>query len=146
MSDGKNFSLAGLLRLRQVQQELAAGKVSTARGRLDANAASIERARIALGASSTDITSTATLYAVAAGRASLRSTLADLEALETTLLAEVQAAAEEFGRARTSAIGLEKLEKKHAEELAAEEIKAEQDALDELTITRWHRDGEGTTP
>ncbi|MBF0672308.1 MAG: flagellar FliJ family protein [Salinibacterium sp.] len=140
----KGFSLAGLLRLRHLQQELAAGELSSARGRLDENSLGIERARIALGATSTDVTSTAVLYAVAAGRASLRSTLSDLTALDGQLQGEADAAAAAFAHARAQTIGLEKLEQKHAEGVAADELKAEQDALDELASTAWHRDTEGT--
>jgi flagellar FliJ protein len=142
----KGFSLAGLLRLRHLQQELAAGDLSAARTRLEENGVSQERARIALGASTTDVTSTATLYAVAAGRASLRSTLSDLTALEDGLKADTDAAASAFSEARAQTIGLEKLERKHEERVAAEELQQEQKLLDELASTSWQRDTEGNTP
>lgn len=140
----KGFSLAGLLRFRTLQQELAAGELSSARARLGENSDGQERARAALGASSTDVTSTSVLYALAAGRASLRSTLSDLTALEGQLKDDTDAAAAAFARARAQTIGLEKLEQKHNARVAAEELKAEQNVLDELTSAVRHRDTEGT--
>lgn len=145
----REFSLAGLLRLRHLQQELAAGELSSARGRLDENSVSQERARIALGGIPTDVTSTATLYAMAAGRASMRSALSDLTSLESELRSQASAASEEFSRARAAALSLEKLEIKHDQKVAAEDLVAEQALLDELASTTWHRDKhetEGTTP
>lgn len=146
MSGERRFSLAGLLRFRQLQQDLAAGDLAAARARADANTAAQERARVALGGSSTDITDTATLYAVAAGRASLRSTLSDLDALETTITDDVTAASARYAEARAAALALEKLEERHAREVTAEALRAEQSVLDELATTTWHRDNEGTTP
>lgn len=137
------FGLAGLLRFRHMQQDVAAGELSAARGRLNDNSAGQERARYALGASTTDVTSTAVLYAVVAGRASLRSTLSDLTALEQQLHEEADAAAAALAQARAKTIALEKLEQKHRTQVAAEELKAEQDVLDEIASTAWHRDSSG---
>lgn len=145
----RGFSLAGLLRLRHLQQELAAGELSSARGRLDENSASQERARVALGAIPTEVTSTAALYAMAAGRASMRSALSDLTSLEHELRLTADAASQQFTKARAAALSLEKLELKHDQKVAAEDLVAEQALLDELASTAWHRDKndtEGTTP
>ena len=138
------FNLAGLLRLRHLQQDLAAGELSAARARLDETGMQQQRARAALGSGATDVTSTEHLYAIAAGRASLRSTLSDLDALcaEQQLVANDAGAA--FGAARTKSVTLEKLERKHAERVTAQELAAEQLVLDELATTTWHRSSEGS--
>ncbi|TQL46615.1 flagellar FliJ protein [Homoserinimonas aerilata] len=136
----RQFSLAGLLRLRHLQQDLAAGELAAARGRLDVTTVRQDRARAALGATTTDVTSTESLSALAAGRASMRSSLSDLDALGRGYRQEAELAEEVFGTARRESIGLEKLEKKHAERLAAEDLVAEQNTLDELASTTWFRD------
>jgi flagellar FliJ protein len=138
----QRFSLAGLLRLRHLQQELAAADLAAARNRLDATNVRQERARVALGGSSADVTSTSALYAIAAGRAALRSTLADLNALHEGQQAEAMAAEVALGAARATSISLEKLEVKHTTRVEAEAVVAEQHVLDELASTSWHRDNE----
>lgn len=135
----RGFSLAGLLRLRHLQQDLAAGELASARGRLDESSVQQRRARAALGGTPSDVTSTAALYALAAGRASARSSLADLDALGRGYVAEVEGAEEAFGTARAQSIGLEKLEQKHVDRVAADDLVVEQRSLDELATTTWHR-------
>lgn len=139
----QRFSLAGLLRLRHLQQDLAAGDLAAARGRLDATSVRQERARVALGGTASDVTSTSALYAIAAGRAALRSTLSDLTALGEGQADEAAAAEQAFGAARAQSISLEKLQQKHAVRTAADDVVGEQHALDELATTTWHRDTEG---
>jgi len=138
----QRFSLAGLLRLRHLQQDLAASDLAAARGRLDATNVRQERARVALGGTPSEVTSTAALYAIAAGRAALRSTLSDLSALGEGQEAETVVADQAFGAARAQSISLEKLEQKHAVRTAADAVVSEQHVLDELASTTWHRDNE----
>ncbi len=135
----RTFPLAGLLRLRQLQQERAAGELAAANARdKDARRARSE-AYAALEASAVDAVDASTLHAIAAARASSRSMLADLEALGARRTAEVEAARNEFSAARARSVGLEKLEGKYAEAEAAEDLRTEQTILDELAGTAWHR-------
>jgi len=136
------FPLAGLLRLRQLQQDQAASDLAAANARLRESRARSDRARGSLGATSTDPTSVETLYALAAARASTRSMLADLDALGRHHETGVQQAQAAFDAARASAVGLEKLAARHAEETAREEQHAEQIVIDEIASAGWHRDQE----
>ncbi|MCC3273711.1 flagellar FliJ family protein [Arthrobacter zhangbolii] len=133
------FPLAGLLRLRQLQQDRAAGELSAANARnREARQARVE-AYASLETSNTDAVDAATMNAIAAARASSRSMLADLNALGAQRTAEVETARAEFSAARARSVGLEKLQGKHAEAEAAENLRAEQTILDELAGTAWHR-------
>lgn len=142
----KQFSLAGLLRLRHLEQDEAAGQLASANARLDGTSVERNRARAALGATRADVTSTESLYAMAAGRASMRSMLADLDSMIFQQKHEAEEANDVFKQARAQAIALEKLEAKHVEAVAIEELRAEQAVLDELAGTAWHADHKGTTP
>jgi flagellar protein FliJ len=142
----RQFSLAGLLRLRHLQQDEAAGQLASANARLDATSVQRNRARAALGATRSEASSTETLYAMAAGRASMRSTLADLDSMLTQQHAEAVEANDAFSSARAKAVALEKLEAKHTQTVMLEELRAEQNVIDEIASTAWHVDREGTTP
>lgn len=142
----RQFSLAGLLRLRHLQQDEAAGQLASANARLDSTSVQRNRARAALGATRTEATSTESLYAMAAGRASMRSMLADLDSMIYQQQDEANQADDAFKLVRAKAIALEKLEAKHVEAVAVEELRAEQAVLDELAGTAWHADHKGTTP
>jgi flagellar FliJ protein len=141
----KQFSLAGLLRLRHLQQDEAAGQLASANARLDGTSVQRNRARAALGATRAEVTSTESLYAMAAGRASLRSMLADLDSMIYQQQGEADEADDAFKLARAKAIALEKLETKHNQAVTVEELRAEQATLDELAGTAWHADHKGTT-
>lgn len=134
----RQFSLAGLLRLRHLQQDQAAGHLASANARLDATSVQRNRARAALGATRTDATSTESLYAMAAGRASMRSMLADLDAMFAQQEAAAAEAQVDFSAVRAKAIALEKLETKHIETVLLEELRAEQNIIDEMASTSWH--------
>ena len=134
------FSLAGLLRLRHLQQDQAASDLAEANARVAANEAHRGRARSALSATSITPDTVAAMNAMAAARSSSRSMLADLDALgrsNASTLSEAQAA---FGAARAEAIALEKLEVRHHETIRAEDLRAEQIVLDEIASMRWYRD------
>ncbi|WP_349899727.1 flagellar export protein FliJ [Parafrigoribacterium soli] len=140
----RQFSLAGLLRLRHLQQDEAAGQLASANARLDSTSVQRNRARAALGATRSDISSTESLYAMAAGRASMRSMLADLDSMLVQQRAETEQATAAYGTARAKAVALEKLEAKHLETVMVEELRAEQTVIDEIASTAWHADREGT--
>lgn len=135
----KVFPLAGLLRLRHLQQEQAAAELAAANARLRAASARRSRAREALELSTSSVHDTATLGALAAARASSRSMLADLDVLRGRYEAEAAEAERDYGAARLTARPLEKLEAKHDEAVRADELRAEQSTLDELAAAAWHR-------
>src|SRR5690606_2272893 len=112
------FPLAGLLRLRQVQEERAASDLAAANVRARELRARQARMRGALGETSTTPTSTTVLYAVAAARASSRSMLAELDALDSEHQPVLDEANEVFSEARARSIGLEKLAVRHQERQA----------------------------
>jgi flagellar protein FliJ len=134
------FPLAGLLRLRHLQQDQAAGDLSAANSRLHEHSVVRDRARTALGGSPAEATSVDALYAVAAARASTRGMLADLDALGRRHEANAVEARAAFDAARAKALTLEKLELRHAGEVTLEEQRAEQIVIDEIASTSWHRD------
>jgi len=136
---GKVFPLAGLLRLRRLQQEQAAAELAAANARLRAASARRTRAREALELSTSAVHDSATLGALAAARASSRSMLADLDALRGRYESEAGASERDYNAARLTALPLEKLESRHDEEARAEELRAEQSVLDELAAASWHR-------
>jgi flagellar FliJ protein len=135
----RSFPLAGLLRLRQVQQDQAAIDLSAANARVAEGTARQRRARSSLGATSSEATSASVLYAVAASRAASRSMLAELQALDCDHRASLQDANTAFTAARARSIGLEKLEVRFDEAVADGRLVAEQAVLDEISSTSWHR-------
>lgn len=135
----QNFPLAGLLRLRQLNQDQAAGKLATANARLAQTRENRDRAASALEGTGSDVGDSISLYAVAAARASARSMLSDLEALDALHRQEQDSAQTEYREARAKTVGLEKLENRHATAAEAEAISAEQKVLDELAAAGWER-------
>jgi flagellar FliJ protein len=140
------FPLAGLLRLRQIQEEQAASDLAVANARAREIRSKQSRARNTLGSSSAEATSTTVLYAVAAARASSRSMLAELDSLDYEHQPLLEQANEAFAEARARSIGLEKLAGRHHQQQTAEELHAEQAAIDEMASTGWHRNNDGKTP
>lgn len=140
------FPLAGLLRLRQIQEEQAASDLAIANARAREISARQRQARSSLASSSSDVASPTVLYAVAAARASSRSMLAELDALDCEHQPTLDRANQDFTEARARSIGLEKLAGRHHEQLTAEELHAEQTAIDEIASTGWHRNKDGNTP
>jgi len=135
----RQFPLAGLLRVRRLQEEQAAGGLAEANRRLrDADDARTE-AYAALHDLPADAVDRATLTAIAAARASARSMLAELGAVEEARRAEADAAQAQYRAARERAAVLGKLEDRHAGLAAAEELRAEQVVLDELAGSRHNR-------
>ena len=133
----RTFSLAGLLRLRHAQQDQAAGRLAEANDRLRDAADRRLAAKRTLDDGPAQVTDAAMLSAIAASRASSRAMLAELDAVAARRRAEADEAQTAFGAARRAAIGLEKLEAAHAVEAAAEDLRTEQAALDEIAGQSW---------
>jgi flagellar FliJ protein len=137
------FPLAGLLRLRQIQKDQAASDLAVANAHLNESGARQRRARTALGGMPNEATDTNVLYAIAAARASSRSMLAELEALDCEHREVRDQASAEFTAARARSVGLEKLEGRHIDTVLGGELSAEQARLDEIGSARWHPAAEG---
>ncbi|WP_426763982.1 flagellar FliJ family protein [Pseudarthrobacter sp. 1G09] len=135
----RQFPLAGLLRLRKMQEDQAAAGMSRAASRSRTAGERRAAARTELGDSGATASSSASLLAIAAARASSQSMLADLDALAAAADEQLADARADYTQARRSAVGLEKLEGRHHAERAAADLLAEQGVLDEIASTAWHR-------
>lgn len=135
----RQFPLAGLLRLRKMQQDQAATGMARASSRALTARERGAAARTELGNSNQTAASSSSLLAIAAARASSQSMLADLDALAAAAEAQLAEARTDYTEARRKAVGLEKLELRHGAELAVAELRAEQGVLDEIASTSWHR-------
>jgi len=134
------FPLAGLLRLRHLEQDEAAGRLAVANSRMQDNESRRDRARAHLNTTPDSPTTSAALHSMAAARASSRSMLADLDALGQGYRESLQTAQSAFNAARAESKSLEKLKDRHVDAVAAADLRAEQINLDEIASTRWHRD------
>lgn len=141
----KIFPLAGLLRLRQIQQDQAASDLAVANARLTESSMRERRARASLAALDGDgeVSDTTVLYAIAAARASTGSMLGELRAVDAANRAAAEEANGVFTGARARSVGLEKLERRFLEELDSAELRTEQSTLDEIAANGWHRSAEG---
>lgn len=125
------FRLAGLLRLRRMQEEAARAQLARTRAAEHARKREQAKVRAVLGASAVDVSSAETVQSIAAARASSSSMLGELDALLARDAADVEAAAVVHRSARTATMQLEKLEERHAGRARAEALRGEQKALDE---------------
>jgi flagellar FliJ protein len=134
----RRFPLAGLLRLRHAEQDRAAAALAAANDRLRdaADARYAARRNLADREQEQHVTDAATLSALAAARASTRGMLEELDAVARARRAEADDAQTAYSAARRAALGLEKLEGHHDREQAAADLRAEQDALDEIAARR----------
>ena len=126
------FPLAGLLRLRRLQEDEAASALAAANRTAALHAGRQQAARHELDATSSEATGATALLAVAAARASARSMLATLDALTAEHNAAAAQAHESYLQARLQASGMEKLEARHHAAARGEVLRAEQIGLDEL--------------
>lgn len=139
------FSLAGLLRLRHLEEDEAGQTLARANSRLEENSAREAQIRRKLGGGDDEAASVEVLRAVAAARASSRSMLAELEAVARVHRQEADDARAAFSAARTRSKGLERLEEKHNLAVALGELRTEQNALDEIASGARARSREGAS-
>ncbi|WP_203135620.1 hypothetical protein [Microbacterium sp. JZ31] len=138
-----SFSLAGLLRLRGVQERAAAERLSRAQVAARQSEARERHTRAALAGTGDDAVDVRTLAAIAAARAAARSRLADLSALTEAQRGAVEEAQREHAEAKRRARGLEKLEAAHVARERTRLLQAEQAVLDEIAQTRAMPDRPG---
>ncbi len=139
----RSFPLAGLLRLRRMEEEQAAGSLSDANARTSALRARKSVLHLDLERTVSEAATAEALQLAAIARASARSMLADLQTATAEQESETLRAEVAFRDARTHSVGLEKLENKHSNAVAAEDLRVEQRALDEVATGAWHRRVEG---
>ncbi|MFJ5860957.1 flagellar FliJ family protein [Pseudarthrobacter sp. NPDC092439] len=130
----RSFPLAGLMRLRRLQEDAAAGTLAAANQAAGLHADRQRAARHELDSTSSEASGTPALLAVAAARASARSMLATLDALAVEHQAAAAEAQENYLQARLEAAGIEKLEARHQAAARGEALRAEQIGLDELAL------------
>lgn len=128
---GRNFPLAGLLRLRELQESKAAGELAVANKELRGGHEAMRNMRESGNTEQYPVDG-ASMLAVAASRASTSSMLVELTALVGSLSENANVAGREHQRARAEVKALEKLADKHATELHLEDLGQEQALLDDL--------------
>ncbi|WP_334152525.1 hypothetical protein [Microbacterium sp.] len=134
------FPLAGLLRVRDAQERVAAEQLSrTTSARLQAEAAE-QSAVVSLSEISAQVDDAQTMLAMAAARAAGRSALSDLQTLAEMRRAEEAEAKASHVEARRELKGLERLEGAHRVDSIRAEQHAEQVALDEIAVVRSLRE------
>ncbi|RKS19451.1 flagellar export protein FliJ [Arthrobacter sp. AG1021] len=131
----RKFSLASLLRLRQIGERQAARAVAEANQAVRAHTLQREQTLQELHDSANDPVDSATLLAIAAARSAGRSALADLQALEAQLDEDRELAAEAYRAQRRGVKALEKLEARHHQAVQHADLAREQHLLDDLAGT-----------
>lgn len=134
------FRLAGLLRLRKLQEDNVRAQLARTRATELQRRRSEQRVRNVLGESAVDATSAEAVQSIAAARASSSSMLGELDALLAQDVAAVAEAEAAHAAARARTVQIEKLEERHAARARAGELRAEQLVLDEAAA-RVSRNG-----
>ena len=134
----RGFSLAGLLRVRQLAERRAAGELAAANAAVRGNRGQREQALAQLHGTGEDPVDSSSLLAIAAARSAGRAALADLQALDARLAQEAERAAESYQVARSELKAVEKLEEQQQQE-RTEQLRTEQQLLDEMAGTTARR-------
>jgi len=132
----RSFSLAGLLRVRSIQERAAAQELSRAVIEENQTRARERHLRAALAATDSDAVDVRSLAAMAAARVAGRSMLADLESLAQTQRQAVDDAQSAHSDVRREVRGLDRLAAAHAARVQADALRAEQHELDEIALRR----------
>lgn len=130
------FRLAGLLRLRKLQEDQASASLARANDKRKSHARRLAAARGELADSAEEAGSAAALAAAAAARSASHSLLLELQALAATLEAEAETAQGVLIEAKMAASSLEKLADRHQQASVSADLLAEQGFLDELALSR----------
>lgn len=126
------FSLAALLRLRRLQHDQAAAEVSTSRARAAELAARRRFAENSLARLMSSDGAAESLHWAAAARAASSSALGELSVLEEVTQGHLVESQSRLAETRAQAISLEKLEARHDEATRKDELRREQNLLDEI--------------
>ena len=136
----RSFSLAGLLRVREIQERAAAQRLSRAVIDAQHTEARDRALRAHLSTADSEAVDVRSLAALAAARVAGRAMLADLRTLSELQQETVAEARTEHAEARRTVRGLERLATSHAAEVRAAELHAEQAELDEIATRRTTED------
>ncbi|MBD7957435.1 hypothetical protein H9651_07270 [Microbacterium sp. Sa4CUA7] len=128
------FRLAGLLRVRSIQERAAAEHLSRASMEHVRTEARERQLRAALSTSVDEAVDVRALAALAASRVASRSMLADLRTLAEMQEAAVAEAREQHTATRIDERGLALLAEAHARRELARELHVEQIELDEIGV------------
>jgi len=131
------FRLAGVLRLRQLEEDTAKARLARANADLAQTVEEAGGLSAYLESSPDRATTGASLAAIAASRAATSVLFAALEAAAARKAGEVDAAFDGLQQARTARLGLEKLQDRHDDDVATAGARAEQAALDEVASSTW---------
>lgn len=137
----RSFSLAGLLRVREIQERAAAQRLS--RAVIDARhtEARDRTLRAHLASAGTEAVDVRSLAALAASRVAGRTLLTDLSALSELQNETVAQARAEHADARREMRGLDRLAQAHASRVRADDLRTEQAELDEIGSRTRTADG-----
>lgn len=128
----RSFSLAGLLRVREIQERAAAQRLSRAVIDAQHTEARDRSLRAHLAGAGSEAVDVRSLAALAAARVAGRTLLADLTTLSELQEQTVDHARAEHAEARRAMRGLDRLAEAHAAQVRAAELHAEQSELDEI--------------
>lgn len=134
----RKFPLAGLLRLRRIQEDQAAVSLAAAHTKSRQHNERRSQARTELSGTQTEVSSVASLRAVAAARACASGMLAELDALAAVHRGTVTEAETAYKLSRIQSVSIENLEERHASRVAEEDLKSEQAAVDEAANRLRH--------
>lgn len=130
----RGFPLAGLLRVRGIQERAAAERLTRASMEHAQTEARDRQVRASLTSSADGVEDVRTLAALAASRVAARSLLSDLRVLGEAQAAAVTTAREEHAAARIDEHGLTRLAEAHDRRERERALRAEQSALDEIAL------------
>lgn len=128
------FPLAGLLRVRGIQERAAAERLTRAAIEKARTEARDRQVRASLTTDAEAPEDVRTLAALAASRVAARSLLADLQSLSEAQAAAVAAARAEHASARIDEHGLSRLADAHHHREQQRTLRQEQAALDEIAL------------
>jgi len=128
------FPLAGLLRVRGLQERAAAERLSRAALEHAHTEARDRQVRASLTSSAEGPEDVRTLAALAASRVAARSLLSDLRTLQDAQAAALDLARVEHANARVEEHGLSRLAEAHAQREQARALREEQATLDEIAV------------
>jgi flagellar FliJ protein len=128
------FPLAGLLRVRTLQERAAAERLSRAALEHAHTEARDRQLRASLTASMDGPDDVRTLAALAASRVAARSLLSELHTLRDAQAAAVATARAEHASARVDEHGLSRLAEAHERRERARTMREEQATLDEIAV------------
>ena len=130
----RGFPLAGLLRVRGIQERAAAERLTRASMEHAQTEARDRQVRASLTTSADGVEDVRTLAALAASRVAARSLLSDLRVLGDAQAAAVAAARDEHAAARIDEHGLTRLAEAHERRERDRALRAEQSTLDEIAL------------